>query len=75
MKKLITTLILVWVTITGIAQTIGEAFYIFRNDGEINGFVRSEVDSIVYSYYDADSILYDDIVSQIVYNLSFILMK
>ncbi len=67
MKKLITTIVFVMATIIGVAQTIGEAFYIFRNDGEINGFLRSEVDSIVYSYYDADSILYDEIVSQIVY--------
>ena len=42
----------------GIASgTIGEAFYIYRNDGEINGFIRSDVDSIAYSRYDADSII------------------
>ena len=44
MKKLITTIVFVMATIIGVAQTIGEAFYIFRNDGEINGFLRSEVD-------------------------------
>lgn len=53
----------------GIASgTIGEAFYIYRNDGEINGFVRSDVDSIAYSRYDADSIIiHNKIVTQIVY--------
>lgn len=49
------------------AQTIGEAFYIYRNDGGFNAFLRSEVDSMAYSFYDADSILYTDIVSQIIY--------
>lgn len=54
-------------TVVGISQTIGEAFYVYRNDGMINTFFRSEIDSIVYSYYDADSLLYEEIVSQVVY--------
>lgn len=49
------------------AQTIGDAFYIYRNDGQFNAFFRDEVDSIAYSYYDADSIRYDEIVTQLVY--------
>ena len=49
------------------AQTVGEAFYIYRNDGQINGFLRGEVDSIAYSHYDADSLFYDEIVTQLVY--------
>ena len=49
------------------AQTIGEAFYIYRNDGGFNAFFRDEVDSITYSNYDADSIWYDDVVTQVVY--------
>ena len=67
MKKLLTTLTLVLVTLSGIAQTIGEAFYIYRNDGTINTFFRNEIDSMTYSYYDTDSIYYNEIVSQIVY--------
>ena len=53
--------------ITASAQTIGEAFYIYRNDGDFNAFFREEVDSIVYSNYDNDSIWYDDVVTQVVY--------
>ena len=49
------------------AQTIGEAFYIYRNDGEFNAFFREEVDSMAYSCYDADSILHNDVVSQLIY--------
>jgi len=49
------------------AQTVGEAFYIYRNDGGFNAFFRDEVDSITYSHYDTDSIFYDEIVTQLVY--------
>ena len=48
------------------AQTIGEAFYIYRNDGGFNAFFREEVDSISYSNYDVDSLYYEDIVTQLV---------
>lgn len=54
------------VTLAGMAQTIGEAFYIYRNDGQFNAFYRGEVLSIEYSNYDADSVYYDEIVTQIV---------
>ena len=49
------------------AQTVGDAFYIYRNDGGFNAFFRDEVDSIAYSYYDADSVYYNDIVTQVIY--------
>ena len=67
MKKLFFSLIMVLAAAVGMSQTIGEAFYVYRNDGMINTFFRSEIDSIAYSYYDADSLLYDEIVSQVVY--------
>lgn len=54
------------VTLAGMAQTIGEAFYIYRNDGQFNAFFRGEVLSIEYSNYDADSVYYDEIVTQVV---------
>jgi hypothetical protein len=38
--------------------TIGEAFYIYRNDGQFNAFFREEIDSIGFSHYDADSLHY-----------------
>ena len=59
MKKLFFTLMMVLTTVVGLSQTIGEAFYIYRNDGQFNAFFRDEVDSITYSYYDADSLFYD----------------
>ena len=67
MKRLYIIILLAAVTLSGMAQTIGEAFYIYRNDGQINGFLRWEVDSIGFSNYDSDSIEYNEIVTQVVY--------
>ena len=47
--------------------TIGEAFYIYRNDNQFNAFFREEIDSIGFSHYDADSLRYNKIASQVVY--------
>ena len=47
--------------------TIGEALYIYRNDGQFNAFFREEIDSIGFSHYDADSLRYNKIASQVVY--------
>ena len=67
MKKLTLSLLFMAFALSGMGQTIGDAFYVYRNDGMINTFFRSDVDSIGYSYYDADSLLYDEIVTQVVY--------
>lgn len=66
MKKLFFTLMLAVVAMAGMAQTIGEAFYIFRNDGQVNVFVRDEIESMEYSYEDSEGNHYDEIVTQIV---------
>ena len=49
-----------------VAQTVGEAFYIYRNDGQFNAFFRDEVLSMEYSYEDVDGTLHDEIVTQVV---------
>ena len=67
MKKLYFLILMAVTAITATAQTVGEAFYIYRNDGGFNAFFRDEVDSIAYSHYDADSVYYDDNVTQLVY--------
>lgn len=67
MKKLFLSLMFAVAAMAGIAQTIGEAFYIYRNDGQFNAFFRNEVDSIAYSNFDADSVFYDEVVMQVVY--------
>lgn len=47
--------------------TIGEAFYIYRNDGKISAFFRDEIDSIGFSHYTADSVWFNKIASQVVF--------
>ena len=66
MKKLFLTIIAAALTLSSVSQTIGEAFYIYRNDGQFNAFFRDEVQSIDYSYEDADGKTYDEIVTQVV---------
>ena len=35
-------------SLSAASQTIGEAFYIYRNDGHFNAFFREEVDSMTF---------------------------
>src|SRR5574344_2973145 len=49
------------------AQTVGDAFYVYQNNGNFNAFMRGEVDSITYSSIGIDSVEYNDIVMQIIY--------
>lgn len=65
--RLYIIMLLASVSLCSIGQTIGEAFYIYRNDGQFNAFFRDEVDSIVFSHYDADSVFYNEVVMQVVY--------
>ena len=41
-----------------------KAIYIYRNDGTFNGFLNSEIDSLVYSAIDLDSIEHTNFVVQ-----------
>ena len=48
------------------SQNVGEAFYVYRNDANLNAFFREEVTSIDFSNVDADGNVYNNIVSQVV---------
>lgn len=65
-RRLYLIILLAAIAFSGMAQTVGEAFYIYRNDGGFNAFFRDEVQSIEYSNYDDDGNYYDEIVTQIV---------
>ena len=67
MKKCLFSLILALISMTAGAQTVGEAFYIYQNNGNFNAFMKSEVDSITYSNIGVDSVECSDIVTQLVY--------
>ena len=66
-KQLLMVLLLAFTAVSTMAQNVGDAIYIYRNDGDFNAFLREEVDSMTYSYYDADSVRYDEIVTQLIY--------
>lgn len=44
-----------------------QAFYVYRNDGVINTFITTEIDSITYSCIDVDSVIHDKYITQEVY--------
>lgn len=67
MKKLSLILFCIVLSLPSIAQSLGPAFFIYRNDGQFNAFFREEVDSITYSYFDADSLRHDQVVTQLIY--------
>ncbi len=49
------------------STTEDDQVLVFRNTGEVNLFFAHELDSIVLSGYDADSLLHEDMVSQVFY--------
>lgn len=44
-----------------------KAFYVYRNDGSINTFITTEIDSITYSRIGLDSVAHEDYVVHEVY--------
>lgn len=59
MKKVFMILTLLFVVVAG-AMAQNDAMYVYRNDGEFNAFLKSDVDSMRYSHLDADSVFHDD---------------
>lgn len=64
-------LMILFVALIGMMPTFAadenDQLLVFRSTGEVNLLYASEVDSIVCSYMDADSIVYDVLVSQVFY--------
>ena len=69
MKKLLLALLLACGTIAVFAQsaTNGNSFFVYRNNGTVNAFLREDVDSIVYSNYDDSGFYHDNLYMQRVY--------
>lgn len=67
MKKMLISLLSVLTTLISFAQTVGDAVYVYRNDGDFNAFFRENIDSITYSNYDVDGNNNDDIMTQLIY--------
>ena len=66
MKRFLLSLfLLIGFACTGMAQS--EAMYVWRNDGDFNAFLKSDIDSIGYSHLDADSVYHNEWQQQVVY--------
>lgn len=68
MKRFLNLIILLAYTLVSLAQeSEPNAMYVYRNDGDFNAFFFSEVDSLTYSQYGEDSVLYDDMEVQVIW--------
>ena len=69
MRKYLTLLLMLFALggIDAVAQDENNQILVFRNTGEVNLLYANEVDSIVFSAYDKDSVFHDDFVSQVFY--------
>ena len=68
MKKTFTLLsLLITMLVEAVAQN--DAMFVYRNDGAINGFLKSDIDSIRYSNFDVDSVLHKEYVVQEVWTV------
>ena len=65
-RRLFLLIAFITTSICGMSQNIGDAFYIYRNDGEFNAFFKDEVISIEYSYEDIEGKTYEEVVTQII---------
>lgn len=63
MKRLLTSILLFAAFLCG-AHAQNDALIVYRNDGAIHGFLRADIDSMVCSQIDLDSILHADYVVQ-----------
>ena len=63
MKRLLTSILLFAAFLCG-AQAQNDALFVYRNDGAIHGFLRADIDSMVCSQIDLDSLMHADYVVQ-----------
>lgn len=69
MKQLFAKCALAVAMLLGAAASLQaqQAFYVYRNDGTINGFITSDIDSMQCSRLDVDSLLHADFQVQEIY--------
>ena len=63
MKRLIASILLLAGFLCG-AKAQNDAMFVYRNDGASNAFLKSDVDSMVCSQIDLDSLMHSDYVVQ-----------
>ena len=63
MKRLIASILILTGFLCG-AKAQNDAMFVYRNDGSINAFLKSDIDSMVCSQIDLDSLMHSDYVVQ-----------
>lgn len=66
-KTFIFLSLLMTMLVEAVAQN--DAMFVYRNDGAINGFLKTDIDSIRYSNLDVDSVLHKECVVQEVWTV------
>ncbi len=66
-RRLYLILLFIAVTFCATAQNVGDAFYVYRNDGKVNVFMRNQIEKMEYSNEDENGNAYDEIVTQLVF--------
>ncbi|MBO5698409.1 MAG: hypothetical protein J6R79_00155 [Bacteroidaceae bacterium] len=64
LTRFITVTVLIVVQIFLLTAKAQDAIFVYRNDGQFNAFFNNEIDSIVCSKIDIDSITHEDFVVQ-----------
>ena len=70
MRRVLSTIVIFAITLlcgNVYAQTENDQLLIFRNTGEVNLLYSNEIDSVVCSVYDKDSVTHDEFVTQVFY--------
>lgn len=70
MRRVLSTIVLFAITLlcgNVNAQTENDQLLVFRNTGEVNLLYSNEIDSVVCSVYDKDSVAHDEFVTQVFY--------
>lgn len=70
MRRVLSTIVLYAITLlcgNVYAQTENDQLLVFRNTGEVNLLYSNEIDSVVCSVYDKDSVAHDEFVTQVFY--------
>ena len=73
MKRLIATFSLL-LTVIAVASAQNDAMYVYRNDGVINAFLKTDIDSLSYSHFNSDSVYYNEWQVQVVHTRNSIYM-
>ena len=59
MKRIILTILIIAISLCKLMAQ-NEAMYVYRNDGGFDAFLKSDIDSIVYSHYDNNRVYHSD---------------